>query len=143
MALELPNGELPRGERGGPPGVQPLPRLLERAASKAPPMSPPLWHPPGSELLLLVPSLAGIVGSVVLPILGAVPDGAIMLFSGLGPGAQEQMQVGVGALAGTRSMRTQCHLGAPPPATTRPLPPTSCPPGPWGGHGWLRLAQAG
>ena len=75
MALELPNGELPRGERGGPPGDQPLPRLLERAASKAPPMSPPLWHPPGSELLLLVPSLAGIVGSVVLPILGAVPDG--------------------------------------------------------------------
>lgn len=29
----------------------------------------------GSELLLLVPSLAGVVGSVVLPILGAVPDG--------------------------------------------------------------------
>ena len=29
----------------------------------------------GSELLLLVPSIAGIVGSVVLPILGAVPDG--------------------------------------------------------------------
>jgi len=58
----------------------------------------------GSELLLLVPSLAGIVGSVVLPILGAVPDGAIMLFSGLGPGAQEQMQVGVGALAGSTIM---------------------------------------
>ena len=32
----------------------------------------------GSELLLLVPSIAGIVGSVVLPILGAVPDGAIL-----------------------------------------------------------------
>ena len=31
----------------------------------------------GSELLLLVPSLAGLVGSVVLPVLGAVPDGAI------------------------------------------------------------------
>jgi len=58
----------------------------------------------GSELLLLVPSLAGIVGSVVLPILGAVPDGAIMLFSGLGPDAQEQMQVGVGALAGSTIM---------------------------------------
>ena len=29
----------------------------------------------GSELLLLIPSVAGIVGSVVLPILGAVPDG--------------------------------------------------------------------
>ena len=31
----------------------------------------------GSELLLLVPSIAGIVGSVVLPVLGAVPDGQI------------------------------------------------------------------
>ncbi len=29
----------------------------------------------GSELLLLVPALAGVVGSIVLPILGAVPDG--------------------------------------------------------------------
>ena len=64
----------------------------------------PSPNPPGSELLLLVPSLAGIVGSVVLPILGAVPDGAIMLFSGLGPDAQEQMQVGVGALAGSTIM---------------------------------------
>jgi Ca2+/Na+ antiporter len=58
----------------------------------------------GSELLLLVPSLAGIVGSVVLPILGAVPDGAIMLFSGLGPDAQNQLTVGVGALAGSTIM---------------------------------------
>lgn len=55
----------------------------------------------GSELLLLVPSLAGIVGSVVLPILGAVPDGAIVLFSGLGDNAQEELSVGVGALAGS------------------------------------------
>ncbi len=37
----------------------------------------------GSELLLLIPALAGIVGSVVLPILGAVPDGAIVIFSGI------------------------------------------------------------
>uniref|UniRef100_A0A7S2HP56 EF-hand domain-containing protein n=2 Tax=Haptolina brevifila TaxID=156173 RepID=A0A7S2HP56_9EUKA len=58
----------------------------------------------GSELLLLVPSLANLVGSIVLPILGAVPDGAIMLFSGLGPGAQEQLSVGVGALAGSTIM---------------------------------------
>jgi hypothetical protein len=36
----------------------------------------------GSELLLLVPSLSGMVGSVVLPILGAVPDGVMILFSG-------------------------------------------------------------
>ena len=58
----------------------------------------------GSELLLLIPSLAGIVGSVVLPVLGAVPDGAIVLFSGLGPDAQKQISVGVGALAGSTIM---------------------------------------
>lgn len=58
----------------------------------------------GSELLLLIPSIAGIVGSVVLPILGAVPDGAMILFSGLGPDAQEQLKVGVGALAGSTVM---------------------------------------
>lgn len=58
----------------------------------------------GSELLLLVPSMAGIVGSVVLPVLGAVPDGAIIMFSGLGPDAQEKLKVGVGALAGSTIM---------------------------------------
>lgn len=58
----------------------------------------------GSELLLIVPSLRHIIGSVVLPILGAVPDGAIVLFSGLGPNAQEELAVGVGALAGSTSM---------------------------------------
>lgn len=31
----------------------------------------------GSELLLLVPSAAGLVGSIVLPVLGAVPDGMV------------------------------------------------------------------
>ena len=35
----------------------------------------------GSELLLLVPELRGIVGSVVLPILGAVPDGCLGMSS--------------------------------------------------------------
>ena len=66
----------------------------------------------GSELLLLVPSIAGIVGSVVLPILGAVPDGAIMLFSGLGPDAQNQLSVGVGALAGSTIMLLTVPWGA-------------------------------
>lgn len=67
----------------------------------------------GSELLLLVPSLAGIVGSVVLPILGAVPDGAIVLFSGMGPAdkVQEQLAVGIGALAGSSSMLLTLTLG--------------------------------
>lgn len=36
--------------------------------------------------------------------LGAVPDGAIVLFSGMGPDAKEQIQVGVGALAGSTIM---------------------------------------
>lgn len=60
----------------------------------------------GSELLLLVPSMAGLVGGVVLPLLGAVPDGAIILFSGLGPieVAQESLSVGIGALAGSTIM---------------------------------------
>jgi len=58
----------------------------------------------GSELLLLVPRFAPIVGSVVLPILGAVPDGVMVLFSGLGPDAQGQISVGVGALAGSTIM---------------------------------------
>lgn len=60
----------------------------------------------GSELLMLIPSLKGIVGPVVLPVLGAVPDGAIVIFSGLGPiaSAQEQLSVGIGALAGSTIM---------------------------------------
>jgi hypothetical protein len=58
----------------------------------------------GSELLLLVPSLAGIVGSIVLPVLGAVPDGCIVLFSGIGSDAQESLNVGIGALAGSTIM---------------------------------------
>jgi hypothetical protein len=58
----------------------------------------------GAELLQVVPSLEHLVGSVVLPVLGAVPDGAIILFSGLTGAraqAQEQLSVGVGALAGS------------------------------------------
>jgi len=60
----------------------------------------------GSELLLLVPSMAGLVGGVVLPLLGAVPDGAIILFSGLGSidVAQDSLSVGIGALAGSTIM---------------------------------------
>lgn len=58
----------------------------------------------GSELLLLIPKYAGVVGSIVLPVLGAVPDGAIVIFSGLGPDAQQQVSVGIGALAGSTIM---------------------------------------
>jgi Ca2+-binding EF-hand superfamily protein len=60
----------------------------------------------GAELLLLIPAYKDLVASVVLPILGAVPDGMMVLFSGLGPlaAAQENVAVGVGALAGSTIM---------------------------------------
>lgn len=58
----------------------------------------------GSELLLLFPRIAGLVGSVILPVLGAVPDGMIVFFSGIGPDAQNELSVGVGALAGSTAM---------------------------------------
>ena len=43
------------------------------------------------------------VGSVVLPVLGAVPDGAIVLVAGLGDRAEaaKEIKIGVGALAGS------------------------------------------
>jgi len=37
-------------------------------------------------------------------VIRAVPDGMIVLFSGMGPNAQEQLNVGVGALAGSTVM---------------------------------------
>lgn len=60
----------------------------------------------GSELLMLNPKIAPLVGPIVIPILGAVPDGLILVFSGLGPqmDAQEKVAVGVGALAGSTIM---------------------------------------
>jgi Ca2+/Na+ antiporter len=60
----------------------------------------------GAELLLLIPAYKDLVASVVLPILGAVPDGMMVLFSGLGPlaAAQENVAVGVGSLAGSTIM---------------------------------------
>jgi Ca2+/Na+ antiporter len=58
----------------------------------------------GSELLLLIPAWAGLVGSLVLPVLASVPDAAIVLFSGLGPDPQQKLSVGIGALAGSTIM---------------------------------------
>ncbi|ETO25801.1 hypothetical protein RFI_11337 [Reticulomyxa filosa] len=43
----------------------------------------------------------GVIGGLVIPILGAIPDGAIVLVSGLGADAQNQVAVGVGTLAGS------------------------------------------
>eukprot|EP01062_Namystynia_karyoxenos_P055774 TRINITY_DN46819_c0_g1_i1.p1 TRINITY_DN46819_c0_g1~~TRINITY_DN46819_c0_g1_i1.p1 ORF type:complete len:592 (+),score=215.81 TRINITY_DN46819_c0_g1_i1:119-1777(+) len=53
-----------------------------------------------SELLLLT-KWASLVGPVVLPVLGAVPDGAVIMFSGA---KQRDLGVGVGALAGSTIM---------------------------------------
>mmetsp|Transcript_25900 Transcript_25900/g.62394 ORF Transcript_25900/g.62394 Transcript_25900/m.62394 type:complete len:687 (-) Transcript_25900:469-2529(-) len=59
----------------------------------------------GCELLMAYsPRMASLVGPVVLPILGAVPDSMIILASGLGEDAQEKLNVGVGALAGSTIM---------------------------------------
>eukprot|EP00941_MAST-03F_sp_MAST-3F-sp1_P005269 g5269.t1 len=58
----------------------------------------------GSEMLLLVPALKYVVGSVVLPVLGAVPDGAIIAFSGAGSHPQHSINIGMGALAGSTIM---------------------------------------
>ena len=57
----------------------------------------------GSELLACVYD-PGLVGGLLLPVMGAVPDAAIVLFSGLGDNAQEQLKVGVGTLAGSTVM---------------------------------------
>lgn len=60
----------------------------------------------GSDLLLLVPSLAGFVGGTIIPLLGALPEGAIMLVSGLGDvdKAQLTLSIGIGTLAGSTIM---------------------------------------
>lgn len=60
----------------------------------------------GSELLLFIPALEGIIGSVILPVLGVFPDAVMVVFSGLGkPGVvQREVTVGVGTLAGSTVM---------------------------------------
>ena len=61
----------------------------------------------GSEMLLLIYG-PGIVGGLLIPILGAIPDCAIILISGLGSGTKEEIQneitVGVGTLVGSTVM---------------------------------------
>ena len=57
----------------------------------------------GSEILqLILPP--GLVGSIVLPVAGAIPDGALVLFAGLGDDAQEKLNIGMGTLAGSTVM---------------------------------------
>jgi len=60
----------------------------------------------GSELLLEILD-PGIIGGLVLPVLGALPDSMIIIVSGIGgtvAQAQEQVSVGVGTLAGSTIM---------------------------------------
>eukprot|EP00112_Aurelia_sp_Birch-Aquarium-sp1_P008241 Seg1903.3 transcript_id=Seg1903.3/GoldUCD/mRNA.D3Y31 product="Sodium/calcium exchanger NCL2" protein_id=Seg1903.3/GoldUCD/D3Y31 len=60
----------------------------------------------GAELLLDLGVSANLVGGLILPLLGAVPDSAIIIVSGLGPKeeAQEKLAVGMGTLAGSTIM---------------------------------------
>ena len=55
----------------------------------------------GSELLLLIPSMSRLVGSVVNPVLSGVPDATLVLFSGLGSDPKTQLGIGMGSLAGS------------------------------------------
>lgn len=58
----------------------------------------------GADLLLLIHSYAPYVGSLVIPILGAVPDGMMVLCSGCGANPQKELHTGIGALAGSTIM---------------------------------------
>eukprot|EP01113_Clastostelium_recurvatum_P050638 TRINITY_DN962_c0_g1_i4.p1 TRINITY_DN962_c0_g1~~TRINITY_DN962_c0_g1_i4.p1 ORF type:complete len:533 (-),score=157.93 TRINITY_DN962_c0_g1_i4:1133-2707(-) len=58
----------------------------------------------GSELLLEILN-PGLIGGLLLPILGALPDAAIIIVSGaLGDDPQNQVAVGMGTLAGSTIM---------------------------------------
>eukprot|EP00762_Andalucia_godoyi_P003799 ANDGO_08530.mRNA.1 hypothetical protein DICPUDRAFT_153287 len=67
----------------------------------------------GSEMLLLIMN-PGFIGGFVLPVLGGLPDAAIIVVSCLGPKdqAQENISVGVGTLAGSTIMLLTIALGA-------------------------------
>lgn len=58
----------------------------------------------GAELLVFIPTLSGVVGSIVVPVMGQFPDIFIIIYSCFGNDAQDQLAVGVGALAGSTVM---------------------------------------
>merc|ERR1719181_2758428 len=68
----------------------------------------------GSDKLLLLYG-PGLIGGLVIPILGAVPDGAIILVSGIGNQPTELLQkeiaIGVGTLAGSTIMLLTIPFG--------------------------------
>lgn len=45
-----------------------------------------------------------LIGTIVIPILGAVPEGFMVLFSGLGSNPQATAGIGIGTLAGSSIM---------------------------------------
>lgn len=51
------------------------------------------------------------IGTIIIPILGAVPEGAIVLFSGLGAKPQQTAAVGIGTLAGSSIMLLTINWG--------------------------------
>eukprot|EP00250_Pteridium_aquilinum_P003863 c14138_g2_i1 orf=45-1091(+) len=60
----------------------------------------------GSELLLLVLE-PGVIGGLILPIFGVLPDSILVLVSGMGgskAAAQDEILVGIGVLAGSNVM---------------------------------------
>jgi len=54
----------------------------------------------GSELLIFIPAISGVVGSVIIPIIAQIIDAFIIIFSCIGSNAQNELKIGVGALAG-------------------------------------------
>lgn len=73
------------------------------------------WMGDGCEILVLLYG-SGIIGSILLPILGALPDSLLILLSGLGGGTkaeiEEQLLVGVGTLVGSTVMLLTLPWGA-------------------------------
>ena len=57
----------------------------------------------GAEMLLDLDIQPAIIGGVVLPVMGAVPDSVMIIFSGLGDAStvQDEISVGMGTLAGS------------------------------------------
>lgn len=60
------------------------------------------------DMLEKCPSYGKIIGALLVPILGAIPDGMMILLSGMGSGPkseiQDELNVGVGTLAGSTIM---------------------------------------
>jgi hypothetical protein len=56
------------------------------------------------ELLLCVPEYAYVVGSLILPVIGALPEALLILYAGLGANPSDTLCIGAGVLAGSSVM---------------------------------------